>query len=527
MHHVFKRNDAKLYPVALVIKESAFTPDFISSHYYEPLIAGGMPEEDFLAYSLKYSSTNKAPVKLIREHLDKMLRDLRTVQCFTIICADSAYFKTLTGLKKSEPHHGYITPCNIKGYEDMNVILSVNYQAIFHNPAMQDKLDMSIKTTLNHIAGTHVDLGTGIIHSAKYFHNHTYGEYNDIKEALKEMLELPEISCDIETFSLKINKAGIGTIAFAWGHHNGIAFPVDYVLRRYPIMKNIGKDKHVTLFGDQIHNEELRKILYDFFTEYKGKITYHNGTFDIKVLIYNLFMSRPLDYTGLLEGLNVMCRNIDDSKLIAYLATNTTAGNDLKLKNLAFEFAGNYAQDDIKDIRRIPLDELLEYNLIDCLCTNYVKDKYYPIMVQDQQLSLYEEMFIPGTKMIIHTEITGMPMDMFKVNILEQELVTDLGKHSNHLAQSPIIKQYVWDKQRIAMIDANLLLKKKVKPIEDFYEPFNPNSGNQIGDLLHKTLDFEIVDTTDTGLPATGAKTLQKHLNKLMREFDIKEEELL
>jgi len=76
------------------------------------------------------------------------------------------------------------------------------------------------------------------------------------------------------------------------------------------------------------------------------------------------------------------------------------------------------------------------------------------------------------------------------------------------------------------MIDANLLLKKKVRPIEEFYEPFNPNSPNQIAQLLHEQLDFEIIDTTDTGLPATGAKTLTKHLNNLMREFDISEDEL-
>jgi DNA polymerase-1 len=53
-------------------------------------------------------------------------------------------------------------------------------------------------------------------------------------------------------------------------------------------------------------------------------------------------MQDYLDYEGLLEGLDVFS-NIEDTKIIVYLATNSTAGNDLKLKNLALEFAGNYS----------------------------------------------------------------------------------------------------------------------------------------------------------------------------------------
>jgi len=521
MHHVYERNDEKVYPVALIIKESAFQIDNIKEHYIDPLVAGGIAQDTLIALSLKYSATNKAPVKLIREHLSKLLPDLRVIKTKTIIVADSGYFKTLTGLKKSEPHHGYIKPCAIKGYEDLNIILSINYQALFHNPVMQDKLDMSINTIINHLGGTHVDLGTGIIHSANYPE-----QLADIKKALNFLHLEPEISCDIETFSLKVNKAGIGTIAFAWGHNNGISFACDYAKYDTPFQFSTKTNKNTIHYGRQIDNPEVKKLLREFFETYKGKIVYHNGTFDIKILIFNLFMKRPLDYEGLLHGLKVMCRDIADSKLIAYLATNTTAGNDLKLKNLAFEFAGNYAQDDIKDIRLIPYMELLKYNLIDCLCTNYVKDKYYPIMVKDQQLDLYNDMFIPGTRMIIHTELTGMPLDMPKVLALEKELQIALNGQAAILNRSSIIKAFEWQRQRLAMIDANLLLKKKVRPIEEFYEAFNPNSPNQIAQLLHEQLDFEIIDTTDTGLPATGAKTLTKHLNNLMREFDISEDEL-
>ena len=75
----------------------------------------------------------------------------------------------------------------------------------------------------------------------------------------------------------------------------------------------------------------------------------------------------------------------------------------LGLKPLAHEFAGNWAKDDIKDIRRIPLPELLQYNLVDALSTWYVHTKYYPVMVQDNQEELYHSLMLPSLKLIIRS----------------------------------------------------------------------------------------------------------------------------
>ena len=40
-------------------------------------------------------------------------------------------------------------------------------------------------------------------------------------------------------------------------------------------------------------------------------------------------------------------------------------------------------------------------------------------------------------------------------------------------------------------------------------------------------MGFEIIDRTDTGLPATGAKTIKKLRNQLISKYAITEEELL
>ena len=53
--------------------------------------------------------------------------------------------------------------------------------------------------------------------------------------------------------------------------------------------------------------------------------------------------------------------------------------------------------------------------------------------------------------------------------------------------------------------------KKKTMPIEHFdYFEFNPNSNNQVQDLLYRYLDYAVIDTTKSGEPAVGAKTIKK-----------------
>jgi len=369
---------------------------------------------------------------------------------------------------------------------------------------------MSLETLVNHTQGTHVDLGIDIIHSSIYGY-----DPSEIEDILDDLHQYPELTCDIEAFSLIFSKAGIGTISFAWDEHNGIAFPVDYMDREE------GYNKADGFVGTQSDNPEIKKLLRRFFETYKGKLTYHGGTYDIKILIYELFMENLLDNSGLLDGLECMYRSIDDTKLITYLATNSTAGNTLGLKPNSFEYTGNYAQEDIKDIRLIPLPDLLKYNLIDCLATWYVKNKNYPIMIADDQKSIYDEIMIPSMKLITHMELTGMPMDEEHIEVMHQTLLGVITKQKDILRGSQLIKDYEWARQREACVIANLLLKKKIRPIEDFYERFNPASNKQVQELLYDEDQFNlpIIDKTDSGAPAVGAKTLRKHLNSLNRIY--------
>lgn len=495
-HHLFE--EANSYNTALLFKSTSFNKSEIQSNYVSILNAAGIPSTDLIAFTLKYNDTGKAPMKFVKEYLGSLLPAVTSLGVTTLYVADATYFKALTGQVKAEPHYGYVLPCKIKGFEGLNVVLGLNYQSLIYNPDLQEKLNMSLSTLVAHSDGTYQAPGTGIIHSAQYPES-----LQDIAEALASLHQYDSLTCDIEAFSLRFNEAGIATISFAWDQHNGLAFACDYKSEADPAFG-----------GEKVVNYAVRQMLCNFFTNYKGELIFHNVTYDAKVLIYTLWMKDLLDTEGLLLGLKTMCRSFQDTKIIAYLATNSTAGNVLGLKALAHEFAGNWAVEDIKDVRKIPLKELLQYNLVDALSTWFVKTKYTPVMIQDQQEELYKTLMLPSLKTIIQMELTGMPMDPEKLLNVKEALQIEEAMHLTLIKDSPIIKVLNLLVQTSAMESANAKLKTKQHPLEKFSDvQFNPNSGPQLQRLLYEQMGLPVLDYTDTRQPATGADTINKLIN--------------
>lgn len=505
MHHIiFDKNTT--YKVALLIKEGALDKAHIEKFYINPT---SIPSKDIIAFSLKYNTANKAPAVLAKEYINNLLKATTSVGVTTLFVCDSTYFKYLTKVRKVVNAHGYIKKCAIKGYEHLDVILSVNYQGLFYSPNNQQYIDMSLHTLESHLQGTHVTLGQGIIHTAQYPET-----TSQIASALQELHKYPELTCDTEAFSLKFYKTGIGTIAFAWDEHNGIAFKVNYEEVSYV-------QDTVQHYAEQKPNPEIVGLLKNFFDTYQGKVTYHNANFDIKLMINDLYMDTLLDQKGMIEGINTLTKSFDDTKLITYLATNSTSGNDLKLKHLAHEFAGDYAEEDIEDIRKIPTKELLKYNLIDCLATWYVKKKYLPIMIADQQADIYENIMLPSIVSILQMELTGVPIDMEQVLLTERELqniqskaLSDIHSSKNvAYAKELLEQQYVDEDFASRKAKAKNPDKIKSKDIKDIDIPFNVGSPKQLAALLYDVMELPIIDTTKTGLPSTSAKTIKKLLN--------------
>jgi DNA polymerase-1 len=335
-------------------------------------------------------------------------------------------------------------------------------------------------------------------------------------------LQYPELSCDIEAFSLRFNEAGIATIAFAPDTERFVAFACDYKenIQTVPLAEK-RED-----YGRFVPNPEVRALLKWFFTEYKGRLTFHNAAYDVKVLVYTLWMEHLLDQKGLLDGLMIMTARMDDTKIIAYLAINSTAGNILKLKELAQEFAGNWAVDDIKDVRKVPLKQLLQYNGVDALSTNYVKRKFYPRMVADQQEGLYHGLMMPSQRLIVQIELTGLPMNKAKVEEVEAKLQGIHDSFDAQIRRQDIIPRFEewatrmkWQKDyEDRKADAKNPDKIFPKDWEVYkankWFKFNPGSPDQLQALLYSEefLGLPVIDKTDTKQPATGEKTLKKLL---------------
>ena len=480
--------------IAILIKESAFKEAELIKYYIDPLTALGIPREHIIACSLDYMA-GKASASLIKDWAETWLPSIKLEGVTHILCADSAYFKGLTKSAKAEPLLGSVTACTIKDCEDLNVFYSLGYGALMHNPNQGDKITRSVQSLVTHVQGNYIETGSDIIHSAFYPQQHS-----DIKKMLDEYLNHKELTVDIEGFSLELKDVGLGTIAFAYDKHNGMGFLCDY----YPSSDQPG------FYGSKRINKPVRELLRQFFEAYTGKLILHNASFDFKCLIHALWMKHPLDWKGMIKGIEVLTRCFDDTKIIAYLALNSCAKQEYGLKKLAQPFAGNWAVDEINDIRKIPAPKLLEYNLVDCLSTWYVKETYEPKMIEDQQLQIYQEIMLPSLKVIVQMECHGTPLDPVRVQEVKAQLIKMKKDYENSLD----VSQYVMDAtdriQEAAWKAKQATLKKKIVHRHDFTEPMNFGSPAQMQVLLYTSMELPVVDLTDTKEPATGTKTLDK-----------------
>lgn len=489
-YQTFTDTPQSTYPVAILAPKLAQQP--MAQEYLEPI---ALNPNEVVAYEL-YKPQKKTPATVIRDYLDDLIPLLDDLACEYLLVGDGDYFKALTGVNKADAYLGYVLPnvFPVHMSNQFKVIYVPNYRQVFYDPhRTKAKIMQGLEALYDHRHGQYREPGCSIIH---------FSAYPDTAESIEKWLQRlidmdQELTCDIEGFSLKHYSAGIGTIAFAWSQHEGIAFPVD-----------LGPD-----------GVKVRKLLKQFFMTFPNCLTFHNISYDACVLIYQIFMSDIIDTEGLLEGLDYMTRNFHDTKIIAYLATNSCAGNSLGLKDLSQEFAGNYAVEEIKDITKVPLPELLQYNLVDCLSTWYVKNTYWDIMVQDQQLDLYNELFKPALIDIIQMQLTGMPVNLKEVQktkaILEQDRTDALHRiQSDALVQdfTEMLKDEA-EEERYRDWEERKNNGVKVRPYTSgnfSHIEFNPNSPPQKQRLLYEILNLPIIERTKTKQPGTGADVLEK-----------------
>ncbi len=505
MHHVTWSNEGP-FELAILIKRPALKQRELETYYLQNL-----GTDKTVGFSLDYGDKKKPTATIIKKYLGTLLPAIDSLGITTLYCADGEYFKKLTKQTKAEPHLGYVLPCAIDGYEHMNVVYGVNFQSLVFDPKNRDKLDLSMTTLEDHLNGNYTALGTGIIKTEQY-----PATYDAISDWLDSLHQYPELTADFETFSLFFGDAGIGSVGFAWNENEGGAFTCDYLCAKaYDEMHGLmgippDRDGH---YGIRVENIKVRQLIKNFFETYKGKLIWHNANYDLKIAVYTLWMDDYLDYEGMLEGIGVMTKHFDDTKVLTYLATNSCAGNKLSLKDQAHEFAGNYAQDDINDIRLIPEKDLLRYNLVDCLSTWYVYNKHNPTVDADEQRATYDDLFKPCITQILQMELNGMPMDMDAVHVADRRLTRLHDVYYNFLQTKLENIGYLHYRRMEEVLEYNNTRKVKRKTEADFKDlQVNPGSPKQVQHLLFEFFGLPELDYTSTKQPATGTKTLKKLL---------------
>lgn len=472
-------NDTSQLKVAILIKDSYFSYSGLKEYYIDTLLKQGIKENEIIAFDLAYL-TKSVSVTQAREYMLKLLPAITKLGINTLYVADAIYFKALTKITNTQNQYGYVVPCKLSGFEHINILLGVNYGQLMYNPNISTKLEITLTTLVNHLTQGINSLGQNVVHSIK--HPETKEQ---IEDSLYFLSQQSILACDIETYGLKLHNNRVATIAFAYDEHNAISFKVD-------------------------GNKPIKQLLKMFFEKYTGTLLFHNATFDVKQIIHDLFMTNPLDYQGMLHGLDVMTKSIHDTKIIAYLATNSTAGNELGLKELSYPYMGNYAED-VSDITLLDDSTLLTYNAKDVLATFWVFKKYMPLMIKDNQQKIYEEIMLPSLKVIIQMELCGMPMNMKQVHKAEHDLVTLQQEYLSKLSNNPYVLQAQRNIQKEELDKINAKLKTKQHGLEKVADiTFNRNSNYHVKQLLYDVLGLPVLAYTDSGEPSTDGKTLKK-----------------
>ena len=470
----------------ILVKASAFYQDKINRYYSKPLIEQRISEKNIFNYPLSYDKDNTCKAAFAKTFLAKLLPFLEKDSISLLVVTDAAYYKFLTKQKTTFGHQ-YVQDCVLPGYENIKAVYVPSFQILPYNPDIQKTIDTGIQTIAKYIHQVYVLPEQNVVHT--HVKCLTPAQF---EQALQDLHQYPVLTCDIETRGLKFYSCGISSIGFAWSVHDGITSIID---------RSFQADK-------------FKKILKQFIIDYQGKLIFHNAPFDCKVLIYELWMKSLDNYIGLIDGLNIICDKLEDTRIMAYLCLNSTARVDLSLKHLSSEYLGDYAVDNIHNTELISYQELLDYNLKDCLKTYYLYLQYSKQLIQEQQDQLYFSLFRPALKTVIQMELTGMPISMVKVQELKQILLDEQNQCLTFFQNNHLIQEFHTQQLELTALAATQKAKKKIYTIDDpvIYYEFNPNSDIQLQKFIYQYLGYSPLDFTKKKAPAVSGKALKKLL---------------
>ena len=462
----------KNYETMLLVTPKDFKREKLEEVFVRPLDKLGVPANTILAVELAMPK-GKVTAAQAKQFLEALRAPTEALGIKRIILTQGQYFKTLCGLKKVGQPYGRPMESKYK----IPVFYSPSASQVYFDPQVAQNIELALGGVHDHHFGNEskfdIDLSENVETPLGIFNIHQH---------LMAALEWDNVYIDVETNGLELG-SGITSVSISPDKDSAVAFP------SYP-------------------GGEFKVEMKEFILNSKGTMCFHNSPFDCKQLIWELFMEDSFDPKGMVDGVEVMFQDTDDTKILAYCALNNTAKAELSLKTLAYEYTGDYAVDFDQIVHGT--EKMLQYNGIDTMATAYVKEKYRE-QVREEQEYVYKDVLMPSQKTITLMELTGMPLNFATVLRVEQELkkvqVAAVDKITNHVETKKALRRI----REHEAIKANAKLKKLRKTWKDFqHVEFNPRSGNHLRVLLYEVLEMEILKTTDSGLASTTADALKQ-----------------
>ena len=366
--------------------------------------------------------------------------------------------------------------------------------------------------------------------------------YKEAQQWLAELYDYDVIACDfeaavkysqadIDSLTLVANKENIDTLAYiesklAAGVLKATALdhPSHVVITHLSIAWS-DSDSYVFI----LHNDEMRNLILEFLTTTEIKQVWHNAGFDFR-LIYHT--------TGL------MPKNYEDTEIYAKCVFNHVETDKARtgLKTLAGAIYGDWAvAEESFHITNMYNEDFIKYAAIDSCATLFVFNRLTEAYeTGDENYPSTMDEYTPWTQLPAPTPINaeysephfyhytakwlvrdtvrlmmnGLPIDLIKVQALEDRLDTILADVNTDIHNNPSVEAYLklaGEADRETYTKAQINSKKTYK---DFIVPFNSRNA------VHRSAYMEVFsdkvglkskpkDCLPNGLPKWTATTIK------------------
>lgn len=413
-----------------------------------------------------------------------MLVQLNATNIKTIYIANNNYFKAFTGVSSVSNYFYEPIRCKVPNTH-IDCVLGVSSYSTVFNPQLLHKMVSTLEIFRDVVCVKYVKKDF-VIDKAVYIDR---DDSVSLKRELEALMLYKVLTVDIEATGLSFDKDKIVSISLATSKTEGLAVVCE--------------------------SKESLQVLKEFFIAYEGTAVYHSSLFDLKFLVRHCFMQDENDRLGMLEGIRVLTKNLHDTLIMKYLATNNTQGNVLGLKQSVQEQFGNY-EIGIKDASLVPVDELLEYNLKDTLATYWLFEELSHELIKEEQLDVYCDVFIKAIPGILEAMMVGIPMDTTILNDFSKELTSKIDSVEEYIHNSKYIQQ---------VRDIKGINKERQQTMFPPLTTYNINSSIDNTMLFYEVLNFPINTYTKKGNPSTSGEAIlafeteDKEVKELLNHF--------